>query len=262
MIYIFVVFFSLLLGSFFGVLIDRSIAGEQFFAGRSICNSCKRKLKPFDLIPLFSFLINRGQCRYCHAKLSIWFVIYELGTSILNLLVYHFAFLELGLGIVEFLLVAIFINILWIIFLSDARYMLVPDFLFYGLAFVYLSYVVLNFLGSEFILANYFLEDYLSRFYAFLLMAIFFGGIFLISKGNAMGFADVALACILAFVIGFRLAFAMWLFSFYFGAFFACALLFLRKKNFKGHVPFGPFIIIGFASALAFGNHLLYIYGF
>ena len=85
-----VVLYSLLFGSFLGVVIDRSISGDQFFKGRSVCDHCKHLLNPIDLIPLFSFLKTKGNCRYCGAKISKWLLVYELGTLVFNLLIYFF----------------------------------------------------------------------------------------------------------------------------------------------------------------------------
>ena len=256
-----VVLYSLLFGSFLGVVIDRSISGDQFFKGRSVCDHCKHLLNPIDLIPLFSFLKTKGNCRYCGAKISKWLLVYELGTLVFNLLIYFFVIYWFALGGIESTFVFVFANVLWAIFLSDARYMLVPDFFFYILVFVYLVYFAFYYLGFEFVLANTFLGDHLYRFYGFMAMLIFFGGIYFFSKGKAMGFADVMLSTILAYVAGFRYSIAMWILSFYFGTIFAICLMAFKKKTFKGQIPFGPFIILGFFATFILGNALLRIYG-
>ena len=65
-------------GSFLGVVIDRLPDGRPIIAGRSACETCGHALGWTDLVPLVSFLLLRGSCRYCGAHLSLFYPLIEL----------------------------------------------------------------------------------------------------------------------------------------------------------------------------------------
>jgi leader peptidase (prepilin peptidase) / N-methyltransferase len=66
------------MGSFIGVVVLREASGESVVFGRSHCDKCGHVLAWFDLIPLVSWLMLRGRCRYCHAGLGHFFPLVEL----------------------------------------------------------------------------------------------------------------------------------------------------------------------------------------
>ncbi|MEM7023311.1 MAG: A24 family peptidase [Pseudomonadota bacterium] len=72
-------------GSFLGVVIDRLPTGEQILVGRSRCDSCDEKLGPSDLVPIVSWLLRRGRCARCQAKLSAFYPIIELAALVVAL---------------------------------------------------------------------------------------------------------------------------------------------------------------------------------
>lgn len=74
------------IGSFLGLVIDR-FPEESILFPASHCNHCKRHLKAWDLIPIFSQLLTRSKCRYCHQKIPYWYAFLEINTGILVLLV-------------------------------------------------------------------------------------------------------------------------------------------------------------------------------
>ena len=80
-IYYFALFVLFLLGLAFGSFINaleyRVKNGLSIGNSRSMCPSCKTVLKPLDLIPILSFLLIRGKCRYCGTKVSYQYPIVE-----------------------------------------------------------------------------------------------------------------------------------------------------------------------------------------
>ncbi|NDE90494.1 MAG: prepilin peptidase [Alphaproteobacteria bacterium] len=66
------------LGSFAGVLLYRLPRKQSIIAPRSYCNSCKQTLAPRDLIPIASYVMNKGQCRFCHAPIGREHALIEL----------------------------------------------------------------------------------------------------------------------------------------------------------------------------------------
>ena len=66
------------IGSFLGVLIRRWPAGRPIAYGRSCCDHCGATLRPRDLVPLVSWLLARGRCRYCKAPIGEFYPLVEL----------------------------------------------------------------------------------------------------------------------------------------------------------------------------------------
>lgn len=75
------------IGSFAGVLIERIPAGRPIAVARSCCNSCGRKLGPAELVPLASYVLQRGACRSCHAPVGLFHLQVELAAVAIALAV-------------------------------------------------------------------------------------------------------------------------------------------------------------------------------
>jgi leader peptidase (prepilin peptidase)/N-methyltransferase len=73
--------FGLMIGSFLNVCISRLPAGESVVMPRSHCRSCGAPIRPFDNVPVLSFLILGGRCRSCREPISWRYPLVELGTS-------------------------------------------------------------------------------------------------------------------------------------------------------------------------------------
>jgi leader peptidase (prepilin peptidase)/N-methyltransferase len=71
---------ALVIGSFVGALVVRLPMGVGIAVGRSRCPSCGHQLAPADLVPLASYLWRRGRCRYCLARIGIFYPAVELAS--------------------------------------------------------------------------------------------------------------------------------------------------------------------------------------
>ena len=90
--------FGAIMGSFLNCAADRSARGESFLTGRSRCDSCGHVLGPLELIPVVSWVLQRGKCRACGAPISIRCPVTELLCSLLTaLFLLRFGFTALGL---------------------------------------------------------------------------------------------------------------------------------------------------------------------
>ncbi len=138
---------GLFFGSFLNLVVDRLQVGKGIFSGRSHCDSCKKALGASDLIPLLSFALVRGQCRYCHTKLSYYYPISELitGAGFVAMAVYsgfggwlqsYLSFSgagDAGAGVqnlslgVWFLYLLVILSFYIIMFLSDLKYRILPN---------------------------------------------------------------------------------------------------------------------------------------
>ena len=83
-----------ILASFLGLVIDR-FPEQSIISPASHCDSCQTRLRPLDLIPILSQVLNRFQCRYCKATYSVWYALFELGLGLIFLL-YSWGLLSLG----------------------------------------------------------------------------------------------------------------------------------------------------------------------
>lgn len=83
-----------ILASFLGLVIDR-FPEQSIIRPASHCNSCQTRLRPLDLIPILSQVVNRFRCRYCKIRYPFWYALFELGLGIL-FLAWSWGWISLG----------------------------------------------------------------------------------------------------------------------------------------------------------------------
>ncbi len=274
----FILFFplSLFIGSFFGVLIDRIYRSEQFVRGRSYCEHCKHTLQTLDLIPLFSYIFLNGKCRYCKKEIPAWLPLIELITAVtlsstLFLLInndflsplakdfftlpYPSSLAGSPFAFIAQILIALAIaSVFILIFITDAKYMVIPDIYLYLLVALYPLY--LTFFKLQ-ITQNQNIALIKDNLIAAVILAIFFAALHYGSRKKAMGEGDIYLAAIIGFYLGTNLSVVMWFMAFLKGAIEGVILLISGKKKMKSALSFGPFLILGFCFALIWGTELL-----
>lgn len=213
------------------VLVARLDKKEGIIAGHSECPGCLTGLKWYDLVPLFSFIAVRGKCRYCKNPISKIYPAMEISVAGSFFLYFWikgfsaispFAFYDLAI-----------IFILLILTFFDYLYYILPDKIIFsgiGLAVIY------KFL--------FFRADLLSSLYTGLGLASFFAIIFLVSKGEWMGFGDVKLALFIGLILGFPFGMLSIIGSVWAGAIWGLAMMAIKRGNLKTALPFGSFICV------------------
>lgn len=285
---ILLVAFGLIVGSFLNVLIWRYDPNQSVFTpaaigGRSHCPHCKKRLKWFELIPIFSFLMQRGRCQSCNRSLSFQYPIVELLTGAIFVAVplffssfYRLSNLAPGEQYGLYLLIAIgvlaFLALL-LIAAIDLKHYIIPDELniilgVLGLLFVLVvdsnRTAVLNFDGS-------FLKHYallfspwpglaLNHFLGALIGGFFFGFISIVSDGRAMGFGDAKLAFVSGLLLGWPDIGLAIILAFFIGGAFGVISLITRQKSMKSLLPFAPFFVLGIALTVFFGADIISFY--
>ncbi len=127
---IFVFLFGLIIGSFLNVCILRIPGGKSIVMPASACPKCAAPIRPYDNIPVLSYLVLGGKCRACKTPISPLYPLVELLTGILFLACY----LAFGLTI-NALKWAVFSAIMIVLVFTDLRERLLPDLVNYsGLA--------------------------------------------------------------------------------------------------------------------------------
>lgn len=244
MISLVVFIFGLAIGSFLNVVIYRLEKGESALRGRSYCPKCNHPLAWQDLIPLLSFLLLRGKCRYCSKRISWQYPLVEFVTGALFLVIFW-----LGVPLTEVLYLWAVFSAFVVIFVYDAKHRLIPDQILYS---AILASSIWYLVFSE--LPKY---QILNTLYSALGAAAFFLAIYLVSKGRWMGFGDVKLAFLLGLFLGWPSILVALFFAFCSGAISGVVLIALGKKGLKSEVPFAPFLILGTVIAFFFGSSLI-----
>jgi leader peptidase (prepilin peptidase)/N-methyltransferase len=240
-VYIFVI--GLVLGSFYNVVGLRIPAGQSIVKPRSACPSCSHTLTARELIPVFSYVGQRGRCSRCSARISPIYPFFEFFTGIL----FVFAFYQMGWD-AETVVGWTLISLLMIIVVSDVSYMLIPNKI--------LLFFLIVFLIERMLVP---LQPWWQSITGALLGFILLFLIAVISKGG-MGGGDVKLFGLLGLVLGDKLIILAFLLSCFFGTVFGFVGLLTGHVERGKPMPFGPFIALGALTAYFFGNHLIQYY--
>lgn len=113
---------GLILGSFYYTVGCRIPLHISIISPRSACSFCRRTLTPTELIPVLSFILQKGNCKSCGQKLSLMYPAAELSTASL------FAAAGFRFGLSWELIVAlVFLSLLIIVSVTDIHFMLIPN---------------------------------------------------------------------------------------------------------------------------------------
>lgn len=251
LLYLVVFIFGAVVGSFLNCALCRMEHKKSFIKGSSFCPKCNHKLAWFDLIPIFSFLLLKRKCRYCHDKISFQYLITEIATGLLFLLLFYF----IGFNF-KLIYCLIIFCLLEMIFIHDLKHYIIPDRLIFSLIGIVLIFNILNF----FVNCKLKIENCISLFHivmAIVVSAGFFFLIWLISQGKWMGFGDVKLALFMGLFLGWPAILPALFFAFIFGSVVGLILIANKKKKLKSQVPFGPFLITGTLFAFFLGQKVI-----
>ena len=264
MIYFSLLFFFILgtaIGSFLNVVAYRSIHGGSVLFGSSRCPACKHKLAAKDLVPIVSFILLSGKCRYCKKKISLQYPIVELATGIL--FVFTFLYWSNTLDpipytaydFIHLIFLLFVVSVLIVLFVTDVRDGLLPNSVVLPAVTIVATYkLLLVVVGlSQF-----------SVLFTDLLTALVVAGIFFaivaLSGEKAMGGGDVKLAFLIGLAVGWPAVTVALFTSFLTGAIVAVMLILVGKKRFGQSVPFGPFLSLGAFIALFWGREIIDLY--
>jgi leader peptidase (prepilin peptidase) / N-methyltransferase len=236
------IFGFLIFGSFLGAAIYRLplkyIEGKKPLSllwGRSMCPHCHKRLKFWHLIPIISWLIQKGKCVYCKTSISPNYIVIESVAPLLFIVGY---FLIDDITIV--ILIATLGAILLAITIIDLKYLLIPDELQISLLMLGAIYLA--------IYADGFPTSHIVG-------AIFAGGLFLalrqfyfkIRKIEGLGMGDIKLIFIAGLWLGLmHISYAILIAALGTLLFIVIQRIFGIKKGRTEHIPFGPGIAFGF----------------
>jgi len=240
--------FGLAIGSFLNVCIDRLPKGESIAGGRSHCDTCGRQIRARDLIPVLSYVVLRGRCRDCGARIPRRVVLVESATGL------AFAGLVLAYGLTAVTVVlAVYAAILIVVFVIDAEHRLI------------LNQVVLASLIFSLIVAAAVQPPWLGDFGPHPFASAVAGAaagfallfvVALIARGG-MGWGDVKFAAFMGAATGLPLVFVALFCAIILGGVTGIVLIVSRKRSRKQAIPFGPFLTLGTMATLLWGPQML-----
>ncbi len=249
---------GLIWGSFLNVVIWRVPHGKSPMSGRSVCEKCKHTIYWYMNIPLFSYLFLGGRCAFCHKKISIRHPIIEFLTGIFFVwwFVVGFNFFKLVGNPWSFIQPVFWLVtglVLFAIFVIDLLYMIIPfglNLTLFSLALAYrvglTGFGIMN--GADLIKAI------ISGFALCLMFLILQWATKLIKHVDGFGLGDIYLAPSLGLLLGWPKIMPGMFVAFVSGSLVGLALIALKKKKMTQYLPFGPFLIIGTAFGLLWGN--------
>lgn len=268
--------FGTIIGSFANVFVLRYGTGRSL-KGRSSCGSCGTKLSWYELIPVVSWLVQKGRCRSCGCRISPQYLIVELVFGAVFAAcaysVYNLQLTTSGFSTLASLYPCVLLFYLWTISfllisiaLYDIRHMIIPDGMLYALGAI----VVVWTIGTNVPLAPYPLQlnHVLTFLYPLLsgpLVALPFFLLWLVSRGRWMGFGDIKLSVVLGWMLGLLGGFSALVFGVWAGALVSVSIVGITRLvsladhkarsaglvsrrgglTMKSEIPFGPFLVAG-----------------
>lgn len=245
-------------GSFLSVIVQRTQRKMSgILAGRSACLHCKHQLGVMDLMPIVSYLILWGKCRYCKKAIAPHYILMELITGIVFAALYLvFPFFIYTITspytafstplLWEFLRYGVLSLILLAIFLYDLLFQEIPDsFSLTGILFALLGNIALTSPPPlDFVIGA------TAGFLFFFLQLI-------VSRGAWVGSGDVLLGILMGMILGWKLLIVALFLSYIIGTFVSIWLLAAKKATRKTKIPFAPFLVTGTILAILFGNQII-----
>ena len=236
------------MGSFYSLVGFRLSNNLSIVKPRSYCEKCKKELKWYYLIPIFSYIFLKGKCKYCNSRISVFYPVSELLCGIL------FAVSFYSFGFSYELVIAILLSSLFIItMITDLNYYIIPDQINIVFGILIFATNVLRFgIKTGFIYLLYGLVMFGVMYLLMLLGNLIF-------KEESLGGGDIKLLFVLGMVFPIVLSFI----SIIFATLIAFPIaLFIYIKNKDKAIPFGPFLVAGFLLTFLLKIDVSTIYNF
>jgi len=239
---------GMVVGSFLNVCICRMPRDESVVTPPSHCPQCDYRIRWYDNIPLFSYLLLRGKCRGCGMHISIQYPLVELLNGLLALAL----FLRFG-PTLAFLVLFLFCSALVVITFIDLEHQIIPDE-------ISLSGIVIGFICSFFLPGHTWLNS---------LLGILLGGGSLLLVAYAyqwltgkegMGGGDIKLLAMMGAFLGWKSILFIIFASSLIGSVVGITIMLVQKKDSKLAIPFGPYLALGAVLYIFYGRQIIHWY--
>ena len=221
-IYVIIFLYGIVIGSFLNVLIYRLPLKENIATESSHCMSCGHKLQWYDLVPLVSYMMLGGKCRYCKTKISPQYPVIEA----VNGAMYVIIFLVNGLNIISGLMCLVF-SMFLVITVIDERTQEIP--------------FALNVVIGVFCVST------------FMLLLLIIGRT--IKGVDAFGGGDIKLMAAAGLFMGWKNVILAFLLGCIFGA--VIHVIRMKVSGKERVLAFGPYLCAGLTIAMLFGTNII-----
>lgn len=244
MIYVFIALVGLAFGSFASVLIHRLHTRKKgIFIGRSICPKCASQLAKRDLVPLFSYVVNKFKCRFCKEPIAFRYPLLELSMAGIFLLTTAL----IGTGDISNQVFYLFIAFVFIVLaFYDFLFKEIPDQISLPAFFIAVLFALIN---------NVFTVNELLLGIA--IPVIFFSILHFGSKGRWLGGGDIRIGALMGALLGYPLVIAGLFFGYLFGSIYSVMGLVLKKFDRRSQIPFAPFLLLGTYVTMFWGKEIV-----
>jgi len=237
--------FGAIVGSFLNVCIIRLPKEESIITPGSHCPHCNHPIMFYDNIPLISYLLLGGKCRYCKRSISAQYPLVEGITAISSLLL----FLKYGFSL-SYLFYFSFVAALIVITVIDLYHQIIPD--------------VISIPGIGVGLLGALIIPHITFFKSLLGILLGGGSLFVVAtlyqwlfKREGMGGGDVKLLAMIGAFLGWDAVILTILLSSLIGSITGIIIMVFKGKGFKYAIPFGPFLSLGAVTALFYRNEII-----
>lgn len=241
-LYVYMFVIGSCVASFINVVIYRVPLGINIAKGRSFCPKCHKTLKPYDMIPVLSWFILGGKCRFCKEPISKRYLIIEFVGGVLGVLCFYHYGID-GMTLISFSLSMVLLAITMI----DLDTMTIPNSLVICCVVIAILSIMFHNISMVDRVIGFFIIS-VPMYVMNLIIPDCFGGgdIKLIAVcGLLLGWVDLLVGMFIAVVIA---------------GVYAGYLMITHKVDKKGHIAFGPYICFGVFVALLYGQDILNFY--
>lgn len=233
--YIIIFIFGITIGSFLNVCIYRIPLGESIVTAPSHCMTCGWKLKWYDMVPVFSWLVLGGKCRNCKSKISVQYPIIEGVNGILYVVICAVNGLEWSSMIYCFMASA-----LLVLSIIDWRTYEIP----FGInVFLFVLGVAMTILDRG---------NLAEHLIGMICVSGLLGILYLLTGGRAIGGGDIKLMFACGLILGWKLI----LLAFFLGCIIGSVVHIIRMSVKKAGrmLAMGPYLSVGILLAALWGN--------
>ncbi len=238
-----VVFFiyGIIFGSFYNVVGLRVPTRSLFKENRSYCDNCQRTLAWTELIPIWSYILQRGKCKRCCQKISILYPIIEATTGFLFVYSYYqFAWSS------SLILAILLISLIIPITVSDLIYQKIPNRILLFFTPLFIIFRLIYPLRS-------FENSLIGALFAFILIFL----IIYLSNGG-MGMGDLKYYTLFGFIFGLPNFLLLFFLSALYGVIAGIVMMATEKQvGRKTKIAFGPYIGLAALTVLYFGEAMI-----
>lgn len=219
----------------------------------SRCLACGERLRWYDLIPIISWVLTAGKCRYCHHKIGVFEPLIEITTMLFFILSYALWPWPLVSApqIALFVIWLIALGMMLLLAAYDVRWQILPDVINVPLIAIAIVFVVVRVL----VVGDVSLGSTLG---SIAMLGGLYGALYVVSRGAWIGFGDVKLGISLGLLLAdWRLAFIALFFANLIGCVIVLPGLLRRNLTRESKIAFGPLLIAGALMAWWWGGQLI-----